>query len=89
MVHRHFSYLQFLMVQRVSTSESQWDKFHDTKVINTKEQYIVISSFKTGPPPHFVILGRDKRFSNLFTVIHITKVVELTWWSHGSLPKSI
>ena len=44
-------YLQFVMGETVLTAEYQCDGVHAAKVRNTKEQFILISAFKTDMLP--------------------------------------
>ena len=63
------SYLQFVTGDTESTSESQRDKVHSTKVRKAKYQYIVIPTFKTDIPPILVGLGEGKEIFKPLTDI--------------------
>ena len=74
-------YLQFVTGETVSTLESHRDEVHTVKVKNTKEQYIVISSFKMDIPPLLRGLREGKDRSTPLTVIRTPEL----WNAHDGV----
>ena len=66
MVHI-ITYSQFVTGEIVLIEDSKRDELHATKVQNTKEQYIIISSFKTDVPLILGGLGEGKESTKPLT----------------------